>query len=144
MIALGDLSPIDSARAKLQEQIGNFLQGRARLDRLMSNPSLTVQGQARGLYAVQTNLEDRLQNEITPKLQAISSGVWSVSDLLVIGGFTGQIIKQINDVGKLERAAGVSGMPSGFNFDISTVIPIGVILLALGMMGGMFFGRRKE
>ena len=143
MIGLGDLSPIDTVRAQLQEQIGNFLQGRARLNRLMSNQSLTIQGQAQGLYAVQTDLENRLQNEITPKLQAISSGVWSASDLITIGGFTALIIKQINDVGNLERVAGVSGMPSGFNFDISTVVPIGVILLALGMMGGVFFGRRE-
>jgi len=142
MLAQGFVSPIDSARAELQNQIGNFLQGRARLSRLMSNKSLTVQGQAQGLYAVQTVLETRLQNEITPKLQAISSGVWTASDLLDIGGFTGLIVKQINDVGKLERAAGVTGMPSGFDFDMGTVVLGGGILLALGMMSGVFFGRR--
>ena len=143
MLGQGYLSPIDSARAQLQEQIGNFLQGRARLNRLMSNKSLTVQGQARGLYAVQTDLENRLQNEITPKMQAISAGVWSASDLLAIGGFTGMIVKQINDVGKLERAAGVSGMPSGFDFNMETLVIGGGVLLALGMMGGVFFGRRE-
>ena len=98
------------------------MQGRARLARLAGDKSLTVRGQAQGLYAVQTELENRLQNEITPKLQAISSGVWSASDLLAIGGFTGLIVKQINDVGQLERAAGVTGMPSGFGFDIGTIV----------------------
>ena len=137
------LSPIDTVRAKLQEQIGNFLQGRARLNRLKSNPSLAVQSSANGLYAVQIELENKLQNEITPKLQAISSGVWSASDLLAIGGFTGLIVKQINDVGKLEKVAGISGpVASGFGFDMQTVALGGGILLALGMMGGVFFGRR--
>jgi hypothetical protein len=108
----------------------------------MGNPSLSIQGQAQGLYAVQTELETRLQNEITPKLQAINSGVWSASDLLAIGGFTGLIVKQINDVGKLERQAGVTGMPSGFDFDMGTIVLGGGVLLALGMMSGVFFGRR--
>lgn len=142
MLAQGFLSPVDSVRGRLQEQIGNFLQGRARLDRLMQAKSLTVQGQARGLYAVQASLEERLQNEITPKLQAISSGVWSASDLLLLGGFTGLIVKQINDVGNLERAAGVSGTASGFGLDMNTMLIGGGVLLALGMMGGVFFGRR--
>jgi hypothetical protein len=143
MIALGALNPIDSARAELQNQIGNFLQGRARLSRLMSNPSLTIQGQAQGLYAVQTELETRLQNEITPKLQAVSSGVWDASDILTLGGFTALIVKQINDVGNLERSAGVSGMSSGFGFDIQTIAIGGSVLLLLGMMSGVFFGRRQ-
>lgn len=142
MLAQGFVSPVDTVRGRLQEQIGNFLQGRARLNRLMQAKSLTVQGQARGLYAVQASLEERLQNEITPKLQAISSGVWSASDLLLLGGFTGLIMKQINDVGNLERSAGVSGMPSGFGFDMPTMLIGGGVLLALGMMGGVFFGRR--
>lgn len=142
MLGQGFLSPIDTARAQLQEQIGNFLQGRARLTRLMSNKSLTVQGQARGLYAIQTELENRLQNEITPKLQAISTGVWTASDLLVIGGFTGMIVKQINDVGNLERQAGVSGVASGFGFDLETVLAGGALLVVLGMVGGVLFGKR--
>lgn len=142
MLADGLLSPVDTARAELQNQIGNFLQGRARLTKLMGNNSLTVQGQARGLYAVQLSLEDRLQNEITPKIQKISTGVWDASDLLVLGGFTGQIVKQINDVGSLERQAGVSGS-SGFNLDLETMVAGGAILLALGMVGGVFFGKRN-
>ena len=140
MIALGELNPIDSVRSRLQEQIGNFLQGRARLNRLMSNPSLQIKGQAQGLYAVQTALETRLQDEITPKLQKIASGIYDASDILTLGGFTMNIVRQINDVGNLERQAG--GVPAPmFDFDISTIAIGGVIVLGLGIMSGMFFGR---
>lgn len=142
MIALGELNPIDSVRARLQEQIGNFLQGRARLNRLMNNPSLQIKGQAQGLYAVQTALETRLQDEIAPKLQAISSGVWSASDILTLGGFTANIVRQMNDVGNLERQAGITGVPSGFDIDMSTVAIGGIIVLGIGILSGVLFGRK--
>ena len=142
MVALGDLNPIDSVRARLQEQIGNFLQGRARLNRLMSNPSLQIKGQAQGLYAVQSALETRLQDEITPILQKVGSGIYDASDILTLGGFTMNIVQQIGNVGKLERQAGVSGVPSGFDFDMTTVAIGGVILVGLGIMSGIFFGRK--
>jgi hypothetical protein len=144
MIALGELNPIDSVRARLQEQIGNFLQGRAKLNRLMSNPSLQVKGQAQGLYAVQTALETRLQDEITPKIQAISTGVWSASDILTLGGFTAQILRQINDVNKLERQVGGS-VPFGImgDIDMSTIALGGVILVGVGILSGMLFGGRS-
>jgi hypothetical protein len=143
MVALGQLSPIDSARARLQEQIANFLAARAKLSRLMNNPSLTIKGQAQGLYVVQTALENRLQNEIAPKLQAISSGVWDASDILTLGGFTFNIVQQINNVGKLERQAGGSGVSSGFDFDMTTIVMGAGIILGLGLMSGVFFGRRQ-
>jgi hypothetical protein len=145
MIALGDLNPVDSVRAELQNQIGNFLQGRTRLNRLMGVPNLQVQGQAQGLYAVQTALETRLQDEITPKLQAISTGVWTTSDVISLGGFTAQLVKQINDVGSLERQAGISGaVPSGFGFDLSTIVIGGIVILGLGIMSGVFFSGRSQ
>lgn len=146
MLAQGFLNPIESARARLQEQIGNFLQGRAKLNRLMSNPSLQVKGQAQGLYVVQTALETRLQNEITPKLQAISAGVWTASDILTLGGFTVNIVKQINDVGNLERQAGISGPANSGMFDMntSTIAIGGIIVLGLGIMSGVLFGRRSQ
>ena len=143
MVALGALNPIESVRARLQEQIGNFLQGRAKLSRLMSNPSLQIQGQAQGLYAVQTALEVRLQDEITPKIQAISTGVWSASDILALGGFTAQIMRQINDVNSLERQVG-GGVSSGmFDMDMTTVAIGGIILVGVGILSGMLFGGRS-
>jgi len=143
MIALGALNPIDSARAELQNQIGNFLQGRTRLQRLMNNPSLQIKGQAQGLYAVQTVLETRLQDEITPKIQKINAGVYDASDALAITWFTTNVMKQMNDVGKLEKQAGVSYQPSGFDFDMSTIALGGIIVLGLGLMSGIFFGKRS-
>jgi len=144
MLAQGLLSPIDTARAKLQEQIGNFLQGRAKLNRLMTNPSLQIKGQAQGLYTVQTALETRLQNEITPLMQKVSAGTWDMSDIVTLGGFTVLLVKQINDVNKLERQAG-GGVPSGmFDFDIGTIAIGGIILVGLGIMSGVFFGRRSQ
>lgn len=144
MLAQGWLNPIETARARLQEQIGNFLAGRAKLLRLMDSSSLTVQGQARGLYAVQQALELRLQNEITPKLQSISAGVWTASDILTLGGFTIEIIKQINNVNNLERQVGVVPSSGMFDFDTSTMV-IGVgALVVLGIMSGVLFGRRGQ
>lgn len=143
MLADGFLSPIDTARAKLQEQIGLFLSGRAKLIRLMSHAQLGIQGQARGLYSVQTSLETRLQNEITPKLQAISSGVWDSSDILTLSGFTYQLMNQIGAVNSLERQAG--GQPvSMFDMDGTTMMIGAGALLVLGLMGGVLFGRRGQ
>lgn len=145
MVADGFLSPIDTARAKLQEQIGLFLSGRAKLIRLMNQPTLTIQGQARGLYAVQTQLENRLQSEITPMLQNISNGAWDSSNILTLGTFTYQLMNQIGAVNSLERQVG--GMPETSIFDIGTVgvISAGVlIVLGLGIMGGAFFGGKRQ
>ena len=143
MIALGALNPIDSVRAQLQEQIGNFLQGRARLNRLMNNQSLQIKGQAQGLYAVQTVLETRLQDEITPKIQKINAGVYDASDGLALAWFTRDVMKQMNDVGKLEKQAGISGpVASGFDFDMSTLAIGGIMLIGIGLMSGVLFGKR--
>lgn len=140
MVALGSLNPIDDVRARLQEQIANFLAARARLQRLMNNPSLQVQGQAQGLYAVQVALENRLQDEIAPKVQAIQSGVWTTSDLITLGGFTGQIVKQLNDVSSLERAVGITSQ--GGMFDTSTMVLAVPVILIAGLLGGLILARR--
>lgn len=138
MVADSPLSPIETARAKLQDQIGLFLSGRQKLIRLMSNPSLQVQGQARGLYAVQTQLETQLQNEMYPKLASIQAGTWSISDVITLGGFTTMLMKQINDVNSLERAGG--GPSTGM--DLSTMA-IGVpALIVVGLLGGYMLARK--
>lgn len=144
MLADGFLSPIDTVRAKLQEQIGYFLSSRAILMRLMDNSSLSIQSQARGYYTIQTQLETKLQNEITPKLTAISNGVWDSSDILTLAGFTYQLMNQISGVNGLQRQAG--GNPVGFfeSMDMSTVALGGIILLGLGITSGIFFGRRQQ
>lgn len=141
MVAMGALNPIEDARAALQEKIGLFLSGRAKLNRLMSNPSLTIQGEARGLYAVQVALETQLQNEISPKIQAVSSGVWSASDLLTLGGFTTQLIRQITNVANLEKKAGGSAVVES-GIDMQTMMIGGVVLLGLSVFGGWMFGKR--
>lgn len=139
MLSQGFLNPVETARAKLQEQIANFLAGRAKLIRLIANPSLSIKGQAQGLYAVQTTLENQLQNDITPLIQKISQGVWEISDVLKIGNFTSQIISQINDVRKLESQAG--GVQQQSFIDTQTMM-IGVpALIVLGLLGGYIFAR---
>lgn len=140
MIALGALNPIDEARAKVQEQIGSFLAARAKLDRLMRNPSLIIQGQAQGLYANQVVLEDRLQNEITPLMTAIQAGTWPASDILTLGGFAYSIADQINKVGNLERQAG--GAPVSTLFDLSTLAIAVPVVLIVGILGGVILTRR--
>jgi len=143
MLAQGWLNPVDTARAKLQEQIGLFLSGRAKLMRMMNNPSLQIQGEAKGLYAVQLQLETRLQDEIYPKLSVLSTGVWDASDILMLGGFTTLLMKQISDVSNLEQKAG--GAPATgalFGMDTTTMLMGAGVILVLGVMGGVFFGRR--
>lgn len=134
MVALGTLNPIEEARAKLQDQIGLFLSGRAKLMRLMNHPSLQIQGQAQGLYAIQTALETRLQNEIMPKIQSVSSGTWNMSDIITIGGFTTSLMRQINDVNNLERAGGGVAVSTGM--DTQTVMVVIPLLVIVSMVGG--------
>lgn len=134
MVALGALNPIEEARAKLQDQIGLFLSGRAKLMRLMNHPSLQIQGQAQGLYAIQTALETRLQNEIMPKIQSVSSGTWNMSDIITIGGFTTSLMRQINDVNNLERAGGGVAVSTGM--DTQTVMVVIPLLVIVSMVGG--------
>lgn len=143
MLADGFLSPVDTARAKLQEQIGYFLSSRAILMRLMDNPSISIQSQARGYYTVQTQLETKLQNEITPKLNAISSGVWDSSDLLMLAGFGYQLMNQIDGVNSLQRQAG-GVVPSMFDFDMSTLLLGAIVIGAVGISSGILFGRRQQ
>jgi uncharacterized protein YneF (UPF0154 family)/predicted CopG family antitoxin len=138
MVADSPLSPIETARAKLQDQIGLFLSSRQKLMNLMKNPNLQIQGQARGLYAVQTQLETQLQNDIYPKLAAVQSGTWSVSDVITLGGFTAMLMKQINDVQNLERAGG--GPSSGFDVD---TLAIGIpVLVVVGLLGGYMLANK--
>lgn len=143
MVADGLLNPIDTARASLQNQIGNFLQGRAKLMNLMNSMNPQIKSQAQGLYAVQVVLETRLQDEITPKIQAVSTGAWSTADLAMLAGFTVQIVRQINDVGSLERQAGGNVMPGIFDMDMSTIAIGGILLVGVGILSGMFFGKRQ-
>lgn len=143
MIALGELNPIESARARLQEQVANFLAGRAKLMRMMNNPSLSIKGQAQGLYNVQLALEARLQNEITPVIQKINTGIWDASDILNLTGFTYNIVRQINDVGRLEQQAG-GNAPAFFDMSMIGIFAAGgIALLGVGLMGGVFFGKRS-
>ena len=135
MVALGALSPIEEIRAKLQDQIGVFLSSRAKLSRLMGNPSLQIQGQAQGLYAVQTALETRLQNEIMPKIQVVSSGVWDRSDIITLGAFTVNMMRQVSDVNGLERAGGGVGVSAGV--DMSTIMVGAMMLIGVSVLGGM-------
>lgn len=140
MQALGALSPVESARANLQEKIADFLAGRARLSRLMSNSNLQISGQANGLYAVQVQLESQLQNDITPRLQSIQGGVWTFSDIAILIGFTSSVVSQINDVNRLDAQAGGQKITPFLSMQTMTIG--GIVLLALGMMGGVVFGRR--
>lgn len=141
MEALGLLSPMDVARASVQDKIGLFLSGRAKLARLMKNSSLQVQGEANGLYAVQQVLETKLQDEIMPKIQLLSTGVWSSSDLIVLSMFAKDMLDQTNSVNKLERKVG--GVETYTDsLDMTTIAMGAGALLLVGIMSGVFFGRR--
>ena len=141
MEALGALSPLESARASLQEKIADFLAARARLSRLMSNKDLQISGQANGLYAVQVQLEFQLQNDITPKLQAIQGGAWTFSDIAQLIGFTSSVMNQINSVNRLDAQAG--GQNTAPFLSIQTMAIGGFILITLGIMSGVLLGRKQ-
>ena len=141
MEALGSLSPIESARASLQEKIADFLAARARLARLMSNKDLQISGQANGLYAIQVQLEFQLQNDITPKLQAIQGGAWTFSDIATLLSFTSSVMNQINNVNKLDAQAG--GQSTAPFLSMETMEIGGLILISLGLMSGVLLGRKQ-
>lgn len=140
MEALGALSPIESARAAVQAKIADFLAARARLIQLMKSSNLQIQGQANVLYQNQVALENQLYDTVMPKLSAIQSGQWQLSDVALLGGFTTSIIQQINSVDKLYVQAG--GTLPSTGFDITTVAVIGTGVLALGLLGGFFAAKR--
>ena len=140
MEALGALSPIESARANLQEKIADFLAGRARLSRLMSNPNLQISGQANGLYAVQVQLESQLQNDITPKLQALQGGSWTFSDIAQLISFTSSVVSQINSVNRLD--AQVGGQSTTPFLNMQTMMIGGFALVVMGLMSGVLLGRK--
>lgn len=145
MEALGALSPIDSARAEVQEKIADFLAARARLGRLMTNPSLQVQGQANSLYATQQLLENQLQNEIYPKLTAIQAGTWSFSDIATLGSFTFSIMNQIDAVNRLDaQGSGVNVSQPWLSMPV--MIGLGLFLFAggMGLMGSGMFGSKSQ
>jgi hypothetical protein len=144
MIGLGELSPIDTARARLQEQVANFLAGRAKLIRMIDNPSLSIKGQAQGLYQVQIALETRLQNEITPLITKLNAGVWDASDIITLTGFTYNVTRQISDVASLEQQAGGNPVPFFDMSNLGIFMAGGFILVSLGLMGGAFFGKRAQ
>ena len=140
MIALGALSPIESARAKLQEKIADFLAGRARLSRLMNNKDLQVSGQAQGLYAVQLALESQLQTDITPRLQTIQGGTWTFGDIAQLLNFTSSVMNQINNVNRLDaQVGGTNTMPF---LSLQTMAIGGAGLLALGVLSGVLLGKK--
>jgi hypothetical protein len=139
MEALGILSPIEDARAAVQNKIAQFLSGRTRLMNLMKSKSLQIQSEAKGLYNVQLSLENQLTNEINPKLQAIQQGVWNFSDIALLGGFAGIVAKHINDVNKLEVKGG------GVKADVVDFSSLGMgipALVIVGLLGGYLLTRR--
>lgn len=133
------ITPIETARAALQEKIADFLAARARLIRLMNSPSLQIKGQAQSLYAQQVQLENQLQNEITPKVQAIQAGTWTFSDVVALGSFTANIANQIAQVNQLESVGGSVQTPSMFGaFDMNTVLKVGAgLALATVVVSGI-------
>lgn len=130
MLAQGFLNPVEEAHAKLQEQVAKFLASRSKLLRLQKHASAQIQSDARGLYAVQVQLESDLQNRIMPMIDRMKSGSWALSDVLTIGNFTQMVIKQISDVDNLERKAG--GLPSDTGISALTIAGIGVPALLVG------------
>jgi hypothetical protein len=139
MEALGILSPIEDARAAVQNKIAQFLSGRTRLMNLMKSKSLQIQSEAKGLYNVQLSLENQLTNDINPKLQAIQQGVWNFSDIALLGGFAGIVAKHINDVNKLEVKGG------GIKADVVDFSSLGMgipALVIVGLLGGYLLARR--
>jgi hypothetical protein len=124
MEALGALSPIEEARARLQEKIGEFFTARARLTRLLNNPSMQIQSQARALYAAQTSIEDQIYKEVMPRIQKVQAGTWDFGDITMLTSYTAMIINQIENVNKLERQAGTTvSQPWLSNTESAFVMP---------------------
>lgn len=140
MLAQGFLNPVEEAHARLQEQVAKFLAGRSKLLRLQNHKSVQIQSDARGLYAVQVQLENDLQNRIMPMIDRMKSGSWALSDVLTVGNFTQMVIRHISDVDNLERRAG--GVPADTGMSALTIAGIGVPVLLVGSVALYFMFRK--
>lgn len=140
MEALGALSPIEEARARLQEKLGEFFTARARLVRLMSNPSIQIQSQARALYAAQTSIEDQIYKEVMPRIQKVQSGTWDFGDIAMLGSYTQMIITQIENTNKLEKQAGVY-VSTPFLNNQETMIVMPALLVGGLLLGYLVSGK---
>lgn len=139
MNALGNLNPIESVRASVQEKIADFLAARARLTRLMSSNNLQIQSEAKALYNIQLLLENTLMNEVNPKIQQMQTGAWDFSDVTMLGGFAVSLAKQISDVNNLVSKAG--GLPADKTNPILFGLGIPALVL-LGLVGGYLLSKR--
>lgn len=112
--------------AKLQGMIGQLLQNREIIQKLMKDSTLNVRVDAEGLIAQQDYLENWM-NEIMTNINNIKSGNWSASDLLAVTPFFYSIYNHNKDVDSLKQKA--SGVEEGAKFKIlpAALIGIGVI-----------------
>jgi hypothetical protein len=93
------------------------------------------------LYAVQEVLETKLQDEIMPKIQKLSLGVWVSSDLIELSMFGKDMLDQTNSVNRLERKAG--GVETYTDsLDMTTIAMGAGVLLLVGITSGVIFGRK--
>lgn len=109
MQALGSLSPILSAEAKIQERVAKFLTMKAVIVRLMKHPSLSISAKASGLLTIQTQLEAEMQNVLATVEKLKKAGVPTFSELAYIGDFAYSMEKHISNVQNLEKMAAQAG-----------------------------------
>lgn len=103
MVALGDLSPLDSIEADLQSYVGKFLQQKAVLQNIYQKGILEFKDRASSLLTIQGDLENKLKANLIIIESLKTSGAWSFGDLTSLGVFAYNLKSHLDEVEKLQN-----------------------------------------
>ncbi len=80
MLAQNYTSPIEDAEAKVQQYVGEFLQNKLVLTKLLRSPDVEVQRRAVALMTKQKELEPRLEAALKV-IEGAKKGVWTIGSI---------------------------------------------------------------
>ena len=135
-MSIGQIEEIESM---IQAKVGEFLQGKQKLLEMQKGNILTVQSDAKDLYASQLELENQLSS-ITDLIKKVKEDSYSMSDIIVAGQFYYNMSYHVDDVNNLyNQYKGLGGKTTG----LFAGLPSWAWLVAGG--GAIwFFSRRRK
>ena len=110
-MSVGQIEEIESM---IQAKVGEFLQGKQKLLEMQTGNILTIQSEAKDLYASQLELENQLSS-ITDLIKKIKEDSYSMSDIIVAGQFYYNMSGHVDNVNNLYlQYRGLGGQPGLF------------------------------
>lgn len=137
MQALGQLSPVLTVEAKIQERVAKFLAMKSVIAKLMKHSSLTISSRASGLLNIQYQLETELQQALAVVERMKKDGIPSFSNLAYLGNFAYSLESHIGAVQALEKNAALPG--AGLVDEESIFAKPWFWPLAIGFGGAMIY-----